>query len=109
MTYKFKVWTVGAEDGINGFILPSTSGWYPITISAKDYSYTISEKVVDFSYVRGSTFGYFNIKAAIRNFGSKNLFSFYFYLPSGKTLNAYNHATLPGRIFIEFSTINEFS
>ena len=104
--HKFKIWTLGAEDGLNGFIAPPTSGWYPITISAKDYSYTISEKVVDFSYVRGSTFGFFDIISTIRNYGAKNLFTFRFYLPSGKTLNAYDHSTYPGRIFIEFSTIN---
>ena len=42
-TYTFKVWTVGAEDGINGFITPSTSGWYPVTISAKDSSDSVAE------------------------------------------------------------------
>lgn len=64
---------------------------------------------MDFSYVRGSTFGYFDILAAIRNFGAKNLLTFRFYLPSGKTLNSYDAATNPGRIFIEFSTINDFT
>ena len=106
VTYKFKIWTVGAEDGINGFVSPSVSGWYPITISGKDQSFASAEKVVDFSYVRGPSLGFFDISAAIRNYGAKNLFTFRFYLPSGTTLNAYNHATKPGRIFIEFSTIN---
>ena len=59
--------------------------------------------------MRGSTFGYFDIISTIRNFGAKNLFTFRFYLPTGKTLNAYNNAANPGRIFIEFSTINEFT
>ena len=36
VSYKFKIWTIGADDGINGFMLPATSGWYPVTISAKD-------------------------------------------------------------------------
>ena len=36
VNYVFKVWTVGAKDGINGFVLPATSGWYPVTISGRD-------------------------------------------------------------------------
>ena len=97
---------MGAEDGINGFVCPSTSGWYPISIDAKDSSFSIAEKVVDFSYVRGGPFGYFDVTAAIRNFEAKNLFTFRFYLPTGKTLPKYADG---GRIYLEFSTRNEFS
>lgn len=107
--YLLKIWTMGAEDGINGFVTPSKSGWYPISISAKDYSENVAEQVVDFTYIRGETFGYFDIISTIRNFGAKNLFTFRFYLPSGKVFNAYDHATKPGRIFLEFQTINDFA
>ena len=30
--YIYKIWTVGADDGINGFVSPPISGWYPVTI-----------------------------------------------------------------------------
>ena len=65
--------------------------------------------MTDFIYIRGSAFGFFDITSAIRNIGEKNLFTFRFYLPSGKTLNAYDHATNPGRIYIEFFTNSSFS
>lgn len=108
-TYVVKIWTLGAEDGINGFVSPVSSAWIPIDIVGKDESLSAAESMTDFLYIRACPLGYFEVTAAIRNYNLKNLFTVKFYLPAGKSLNAYNHPTNPGRIFIQFPTTNLFA
>lgn len=104
---RYLRWSLSTKraNPIDGIKHPTRSGYYNIKIRMKDDLDTILEQKSDYIFLAYSVdlkFTALTITAAHRTISEENIFIFEFTLGSTTGLNAYNHATDPGRIYLEF-------